>query len=308
MGYKSEIKDFLKRRGADLGFNDIRFARADFLHEEAPRLERWLKAGLHGEMLWMENHFEKRLDPRKLLDGCKTVVMLSHNYYPSHHLSIEKYKISKYAYGEDYHRVLKDKLHQLMAEVHEKFGSIAFRAFVDSAPVLERAWARKAGIGWVGKHSLLLTKGMGSFYFLATLLLDVALEEDAPVTDHCGMCTRCIDACPTDAIIEPYVVDSNRCISYLTIEYRKEIPHEFQDKMNGWIFGCDICQDICPWNRFSRPHNEPRFNPSNALRDATDEVIENMERELFDQLFSESAVKRTKFQGLKRNINFIKKK
>ncbi|GCD78480.1 epoxyqueuosine reductase [Thermaurantimonas aggregans] len=307
MYYNSDIKNYLKKRAVELGFNDVRFSKAEFLTEEAPRLERWLKAGYHGEMLWMENHFDKRLDPRKLLDGCKTIAVLSHNYFPSQNLSLEKYKISKYAYGEDYHRVLKDKLHQLMAEVQEKFGSIGFKTFVDSAPVLERAWASRAGIGWVGKHSLMLTKGLGSFYFLATLLLDVALEADDPVTDHCGTCTRCIDACPTQAIVKPYIIDSNRCISYLTIEYRKELPQEYQDKMNGWIFGCDICQDVCPWNRFATPHSEPRFHPSSAIKQTKDEVIEQMEKELFDQLFSKSAVKRTKFQGLKRNIDFAVK-
>ncbi len=306
MIYIENIKDYIKSQAKILGFANVRFARAAFLEREAPLLEKWLRAGYHGEMLWMENHFDKRLDPRLLLDGCKTVIVFSNNYYPSESLSMDKYKISRYAYGEDYHQVLRDKLSTLMTMVEDKFGDFNYRMFVDSGPVMERAWGERSGIGWVGKHSLLLTKGQGSFYFLATVLMDIALEEDPPVTDHCGTCTRCIDSCPTDAIIEPYVVDSNRCISYLTIEYRKELPLEFKDHMGGWIFGCDICQEVCPWNRFSQAHSEPRFEPSDQLKSATDELLENLEIELFNQLFSKSAIKRTKFQGFRRNIEFIK--
>ncbi|MFN3952656.1 MAG: tRNA epoxyqueuosine(34) reductase QueG [Thermaurantimonas sp.] len=306
MKYSKNIKDFIKFQAKQQGFTNVCFAKATFLEKEAPLLEKWLRAGYHGQMLWMENHFDKRLDPRLLLEECKTVVIFSHNYYPAESLSMEKYKISRYAYGEDYHRVLRDKLNTLMTLVKEKFGDLNYRIFVDSGPVMERVWAERSGIGWVGKHSLLLTKSQGSFYFLATLLMDVALEEDPPVTDHCGTCTRCIDSCPTDAIIEPYVVDSNRCISYLTIEYRNELPIELKDHMEGWIFGCDICQEVCPWNRFSHAHSEPRFEPSEQLKSATDELLENMETELFNQLFSKSAVKRTKFQGFRRNIEFIK--
>lgn len=302
----SDIKIFIKLQAKQLGFNDARFSHATYLEREASRLERWLKAGFHGEMIWMENHFEKRLDPRLLLDGCKTVIMFSHNYFPRESLSLKSYKISKYAYGEDYHRVLKDKLYRLMDLVREKYGQISYRIFVDSGPVLERVWAERSGIGWVGKHSLLLTKSEGSFYFLATVLVDVEIEDDPPVTDHCGTCTRCIDACPTDAIVEPYLVDSNRCISYLTIEFKKQLPAEFINKTEGWIFGCDICQDVCPWNRFSNPHTEPRFDPSQDLKRITDDELDHMERELFESIFGKTPVKRTKYEGFTRNIKFVR--
>lgn len=308
MSSNIKIKEYIKTNAKQLGFADARFAKATFLEREAPRLEKWLRSGYHGEMLWMENYFDKRLDPRLLLDGCKTVVIFSHNYYPSTSLNLRKYKISKYAYGEDYHRVLKDKMKELMTRVTGKFGEINYRLFVDSGPVMERVWAERSGLGWVGKHSLLLTKGQGSYYFLATLLMDIEIDQDPPVTDHCGTCTRCIEACPTDAIVKPYVVDSNRCISYLTIEYKKELPPEFKDQMRGWIFGCDICQEVCPWNRFSKAHTESRFDPLDQLKDVNDEILENLENELFDRIFSKSAVKRTKFDGLKRNIEFVKER
>jgi epoxyqueuosine reductase len=301
----NKIKEFIQKSAFKLGFFKIGFARAEFLEKEASLLETWLMRGYHGDMLWMENHFDKRLDPRLLLNGCKTVIMFAHNYYPSEKLKLNRFKISKYAYGEDYHNVLKDKLYKIASETTEKFGSFAYKIFIDSAPVMERAWAERSGIGWVGKHSLLLTKSTGSFYFLATMLVDLDLEPDAPVPDHCGNCTKCIDACPTEAILMPKLVDSNKCISYLTIEYRKELPDEYQSKMNGWIFGCDICQDVCPWNRFSTPHSEERFNPSEQLKQVTDDELYQMEKELYNQIFAKSAVKRTKFQGLRRNIDFI---
>lgn len=300
-----KIKEFIKEKAKDLGFFKTGFAKADFLEKEAPLLENWLKKGYHGEMFWMEKHFDKRLDPRLLLEGCKTVIVFAHNYFPSEKLKLKRFKISKYAYGEDYHRVLKDKLYRLASEMTEKFGNFSYKIFVDSAPIMERAWAERTGIGWVGKHSLLLTKRTGSFYFLAIMLVDLELEPDAPVTDHCGNCTKCIEACPTEAILMPKVIDSNKCISYLTIEYRKELPEEYQDKMDGWIFGCDICQDVCPWNKFSLPHAEIRFNPSEMLKDLTDGTLEEIEKDVYDKIFAKSAVKRTKFQGLKRNIDFV---
>lgn len=254
-------------------------------------------------MSYLENHFDKRLDPRKLVPGAKSVISLIYNYFPEKDLASDGYKIAKYAYGKDYHFVIKDKLKSFFEELKNQIGEIDGRVFVDSAPVHERAWAAKSGIGWIGKNSLLLNKEMGSFFFLAELILDLDLMPDGPVKDHCGTCTACMDACPTDAIPEPYAVDGSRCISYLTIELKEEIPNEFRDKMEGWIFGCDICQDVCPWNRFSKPHQEPAFKPGgweNFTRDEWSELTE----EVFRKVFKKSAVKRTKFSGLKRNIDF----
>ncbi len=255
-------------------------------------------------MSYLENHFDKRLDPRKLVPGAKSVVSLIYNYFPEKDQATDDgYKIAKYAYGKDYHFVIKDKLKSFFEELKNQIGEIAGRVFVDSAPVHERAWAAKSGIGWVGKNSLLLNKEMGSFFFLAELILDLDLVPDGPVKDHCGTCTACMDACPTDAIPEPYAVDGSRCISYLTIELKEEIPNEFRDKMEGWIFGCDICQDVCPWNRFSKPHQEPEFKPGGWEHFTRDEWSELTE-EVFRKVFKKSAVKRTKFSGLKRNIDF----
>ncbi len=292
------------------GFDFCGISKADFLEEEAPRFERWLKHQFNGKMNYMENHFDKRLDPRLLVEDCKSVVSLLYNYYPSTDVNEgNALKISKYAFGNDYHDVIKDKLKDLYNDLEAEFGSIGGRVFVDSAPVMDKAWAKKSGLGWVGKNSNLIHPKGGSFFFIAELLLDLELEADGPIKDYCGRCTRCLDACPTDAIVEPYVVDGSKCISYLTIELKDElIPKDFQGKMDGWFFGCDICQDICPWNRFSKSHAEPRFMPSQELLGITDKDWLDLQIDVYQKLFKGSAVKRTKYSGLKRNIEFITKK
>jgi epoxyqueuosine reductase len=297
----------IKSEASKLGFLFCGISKAEFLEEEAPRLESWLKNGFHGEMQYMENHFDKRLDPRKLVDGARSVISLGLNYYTDLNQQDQLApKISKYAYGADYHQVIKSKLRQLIEIIREKIGEVNGRAFVDSAPVLDKAWAKKAGLGWIGKNSNLINKDRGSFFFLAELITDLELEYDINTSvDHCGTCTRCIDACPTDAIVTPYVVDGSRCISYLTIELKNEIPKEFQGKMDNWMFGCDICQDVCPWNKFSVIHNEPAFQPNEILGMSTKEW-EDITEETFKKVFKDSAVKRTKFSGLKRNVEFLK--
>jgi len=281
-------------------------SRAEFLEEEAPRLEKWLNANMHGSMSYMENHFDKRLDPRLLVGGAKSVVSLALNYFPEKVQLTDSYKISKYAYGEDYHFIIKWKLKELMKFIQVEIGEVGGRVFVDSAPVLDRAWAKKSGLGWIGKNANLINKQSGSFFFLAELIIDLELEPDGPVKDYCGTCTACIDECPTDAIPEPYVVDGSKCISYLTIELKDEIiPKEFQGKMEDWMFGCDICQDVCPWNRFSKPHQESLLNPNPNLLGLNKQDWEDLTEEVFRDLFKKSAVKRTKFDGLKRNIRFL---
>ena len=298
---------FIKNKARDLGFMYCGIAKAEFLKDEAPRLEKWLNQGMHGKMSYMENHFDKRLDPTKLVPGAKSVVTLLYNYYPQQDLAgDDTYKIAKYAYGKDYHFVIKDKLKAFMASIHEEIGEVDGRVFVDSAPVMERTWAQRGGVGWIGKNSLLLNKQSGSFFFLAELILDLELEHDGPVKDYCGTCTACMDNCPTDAIPEPYVVDGSRCISYLTIELKDSIPEEFSGKFKNWAFGCDICQDVCPWNRFSKPHQEPAFEPHEQLKSMNNNDWEELTHEVFNEIFRKSAVKRTKFEGLKRNINFAK--
>ncbi|UWX55498.1 tRNA epoxyqueuosine(34) reductase QueG [Maribacter litopenaei] len=296
----------IKTEAKRLGFLSCGISKADFLEQEAPRLEKWLGNNMHGEMGYMENHFDKRPDPRLLVDGAKSVISLLLNYFPKEIQTENSYKISKYAYGQDYHHVIKRKLGQLYDYISEEIGEVGGRAFVDSAPVLDKAWAAKSGLGWIGKNSNLLTKEVGSFYFVAELIIDLELEYDIPVTDHCGTCTACIDACPTQAIIEPYVVDGSKCISYLTIELKNEIPTEFQGKMDNWMFGCDVCQDVCPWNRFSKPHKEPLFDPNPELLCMTKREWEEITDDVFKKIFQKSAVKRTKFSGLKRNIEFLK--
>ena len=281
-------------------------SKAEFLEEEAPRLESWLNKNMQGEMHYMENHFDKRLDPTKLVQGSKSVISLLLNYFPKDFQNKESYKISKYAYGTDYHFVIKDKLKSLLQFMHEEIGEIDGRAFVDSAPVLDKAWAAKSGLGWIGKNSNLLTKQVGSFYFIAELIVDLELEYDTPVTDHCGSCTACIDACPTEAIVEPYKVDGSKCISYFTIELKDELPQSYKNNFENWMFGCDICQDVCPWNKFSKPHKEPLFNPNPALLELDKKDWEELTKETFNEIFRKSAVKRTKFEGLKRNISFLK--
>lgn len=302
---KTKNTAFIKGKASDLGFMYCGIAKAGFLEEEAAGLEHWLKKGFHGKMGYMENHFEKRLDPAKLVPGARSVVSLMYNYFPKEDLSENgSYKIARYAYGKDYHFVIREKLRELMEAIREEIGQVDGRAFVDSAPVMERAWAKRAGAGWIGKNSLLLNKQNGSYYFLAELIIDLELEPDGPVKDYCGTCTACMDHCPTDAIPEPYVVDGSRCISYLTIELKDQIPGEFSGKFKDWVFGCDICQEVCPWNRFSKPHNEPAFEPHAEMKHMSKSDWKEITREVFNEIFRKSAVKRTKFEGFKRNVRF----
>ena len=297
----------IKNEAKRLGFLSCGISKADFLEEEAPRLEQWLNKNMHGEMQYMENHFDKRLDPTKLVEDSKSVVSLLLNYFPSNEPQDKTApKISKYAYGNDYHFVIKEKLKLLLEFIYEEIGEVSGRAFVDSAPVLDKAWAAKSGLGWVGKNSNLITKDTGSFYFIAELIIDLPLNYDNPTTDHCGTCTACIDACPTKAIVDPYVVDGSKCISYFTIELKNELPSSMKGSFDNWMFGCDICQDVCPWNRFSKAHSEPLFNPNDKLLSMSKSEWEEITEELFQEIFKKSAVKRTKFSGLTRNINFLK--
>ena len=306
MNNKSKYTQLIKTEAKRLGFLSCGISKAGFLEEEAPRLENWLNQKRHGEMRYMEKYFDKRLDPTKLVEGSKSVISLILNYYPSELQNEHSYKLSKYAYGTDYHLVIKDKLKQLLHFIQDEIGEVHGRAFVDSAPVLEKAWAAKSGLGWIGKHSNLLTQQVGSFYFVAELIVDIELEYDTPVTDHCGTCTACIDACPTNAIVDPYVVDGSKCISYFTIELKDKIPTEFKGKFDDWMFGCDICQDVCPWNKFSKPHNEPLFNANPELLSMNKKDWEEITEDTFKKVFQKSAVKRTKYSGLKRNIGFLK--
>ena len=303
---KSTYSQLIKAEAKRLGFLSCGISKAGFLEEEAPRLENWLNQNHHGEMKYMENHFDKRLNPTLLVDDAKSVISLLLNYYPSEIQNTDSYKISKYAYGQDYHFVIKEKLQELLQTIQTEIGEVSGRAFVDSAPVLDKAWAAKSGLGWIGKNSNLLTQQVGSFYFIAELVVDLDLEYDYATTDHCGTCTACIDACPTEAIVSPYVVDGSKCISYFTIELKENIPQEMKGKMDDWIFGCDVCQDVCPWNRFSKSHNEPLFNPNPELLSMTKKNWEEITEETFKKVFKNSAVKRTKLDGLKRNIKFLK--
>jgi len=297
----------IKAEAERLGFLSCGISKAAFLETEAPRLENWLKKNMHGEMQYMENHFDKRLDPTKLVEGSKSVISLLLNYFPSEIQKDESApKISKYAYGTDYHFVIKDKLKSLLHFIQDEIGEVEGRAFVDSAPVLDKAWAAKSGLGWIGKHSNLLTQQVGSFYFIAELIIDLELDYDHATTDHCGTCTACIDACPTEAITEPYVVDGSKCISYFTIELKENIPNNFKGQFDDWMFGCDICQDVCPWNKFSKTHSEPLFNPHPELLEMTKEDWEEITEDTFKKVFQKSAVKRTKYSGLVRNIDFLK--
>ncbi|MBK5284138.1 MAG: tRNA epoxyqueuosine(34) reductase QueG [Bacteroidia bacterium] len=298
----------IKEESLRLGFDYCGIAKAAFLEEEAPRLEQWLLQNRHGRMRYMEKWFDLRLDPRKLVHGAKSVVSLLFNYYPLENISKENApKISKYAYGKDYHFVIKEKLKELLFFINEKIGDVNGRCFVDSAPVLERAWATKSGLGWIGKNSNLINKQSGSFFFIAELILDLELEYDKPVEDFCGTCTRCIDACPTDAIIQPNVVDGSRCISYFTIELKENFPiaAEMKGKFEDWVFGCDICQDVCPWNRFSKPHREKQFEPSPEMMQLKPADWHELTEEVFEKVFKNSAVKRAGYKGLKRNLEFI---
>lgn len=300
----------IRSEATRLGFSFIGFAKAQRLDEEARRLEQWLNQGFHGKMAYMANHFDLRTDPCKLVPGAKSVIVLMHNYFPKEkQADCEAPKLARYAYGEDYHVVLKKKLKALLHFIRENIGEINGRCFVDSAPVLERDWARRAGLGWTGKNTLLIHPKAGSYFFLAELILDLELEPDDPIRDYCGTCRRCIEACPTEAISpQGYLLDASKCISYLTIELREAIPGEFQGKMENWVFGCDICQEVCPWNRFSKPHDEPAFEPSAVLMKMTRRDWEEITEEVFQQLFKKSAVQRTKYVGLKRNLRFLKER
>ena len=304
---KDRITNAIKLESNRLGFISCGISKAEFLEEEAERLENWLKKGMHGKMSYMERNFDKRLDPTLLVEGAKSVISLSYNYYPQTKIDNSDFKISKYAYGMDYHFVIKEKLKSLLEFIRDEVGDVYGRVFVDSAPILERAWAKKSGLGWVGKNSNLVSKKIGSYFFLCEIILDLELIYNYQDFDHCGTCTACIDACPTQAIEQPCVVNGSKCISYHTIELKENIPNEFKGKFDDWIFGCDICQDVCPWNRFSKSHNEPLFNPNDDLRlmDKTDWV--EMTKETFDKVFQKSPLKRTGFDGIKRNIEFLKK-
>lgn len=297
----------IKRLAKEQGFFACGIAKADFLEEEATGLERWLNAGYHGEMSWMENHFDARLDPRKLMPGAKSVVSVLLNYYPEQEQEAGTPKISKYAYGRDYHKVIRGKLKRMLEGVRAEIGEVEGRGFVDSAPVMDRAWARRSGLGWIGKHSLLLSKKEGSFFFIGELIIDLELAPDGPSLDHCGTCTACIDSCPTQAIVAPTVVDSNKCISYLTIEYKKALPNAYQEKMEEWVYGCDVCQDVCPWNRFSKPTTEPDFKIRDSVATKGWEEWEEVTHELWDEIMKGSAIRRTGYEGFKRNLKFAKK-
>lgn len=292
-------------KAQELGFSFCGISKAEFLEEEAPRLEEWLKRRYQGDMGYLERNFDKRLDPSLLVPGAKSVVSLVYNYYPQAHQPGDTFKVAKYAYGEDYHHVVREKLNALMAAIHEQIGEVGGRVFVDSAPVMERAWARRSGLGWIGKNSLLLNRDLGSFFFLAELVIDLELDYDSPVKDYCGTCTACMDACPTDAIPAPYVVDGSKCISYFTIELKDEIPADVKGKFGDWIFGCDICQDVCPWNRFSQPHHEPKFQPGHEIMNMDRRQWTEITEEVFEAIFKKSPLQRSRYAGLKRNIAFV---
>lgn len=303
---KEKYTNLIKTEAKRLGFLSCGISKSGFLEEEAPRLENWLNNQMNGQLGYMENNFDKRLNPNLLVDDAKSVVSLLLNYYPSEIQNEESYKISKYAYGQDYHFVIKDKLKELLHTIQTEIGEVSGRAFVDSAPVLDKAWAAKSGLGWIGKNSNLLTQKVGSFYFIAELIIDLELDYDYATTDHCGTCTACIDACPTEAIVSPYIVDGSKCISYFTIELKDNLPAEMKGKFDDWAFGCDVCQDVCPWNKFSKPHNEPLFNPNPELLSFSKKDWQEITEDTFKKVFKNSAVKRTKLDGFKRNIDFLK--
>jgi epoxyqueuosine reductase len=294
----------LKAEARRLGFDACGISKAEPLDEEARRLEAWLSEGRHASMEWMARNFDKRTDPRLLVDGARSVVSVLHNYYQTdrHAAEPETGRISRYAWGDDYHDVLKEKLFELYDWLDRRTGGVSGRAFVDSAPVMDKAWAQRSGLGWLGKSTMLLNREMGSFFFIGELIVDVELPPDGPIPDYCGSCTRCIDACPTDAIYQPYAVDANRCISYLTIEHRGDMPAELQPLTGNWIFGCDVCQDVCPWNKFARPTTEPRFLPRPGVTDTELREWVELDLEAFRERFRRSPVKRAKFEGFQRNV------
>ena len=305
---KEKYSSIIKQKSRELGFDFCGISKAEKLEEEAANLENWLTKGYHGKMDYMANHFDKRLDPTLLVQGAKSVISLLYNYYPEQDEPNDpEWKIARYAYGKDYHMVIKDKLKQLFEVLENEIGAIEGRVFVDSAPVMERQWAAKSGLGWLGKNTLLLNRKMGSYFFIAELIIDLELEYDAPVKDYCGTCTRCLDACPTDAFVGAHVLDASKCISYFTIELKDEIPSEYKGKYENWVFGCDICQEVCPWNRFARAHNEQAFQKSEGVKQIMENGKEKFNTEEFNRLFKESPIKRTGRSGLLRNIQFIKK-
>jgi epoxyqueuosine reductase len=296
----------VKSIAKDLGFDFCGISKAEQLSEEAFQLENWLNKGMHGQMSYMENHFDKRIDPRQLVPGAKSVISLLFNYYTDTvQDDPESPKLSIYAMGEDYHFVIKRKLFLFIDQIRLQIGEVEGRVFVDSAPIMDKAWAKRSGLGWIGKNSNLINKQQGSFFFIAELILDLNLEADGPIKDYCGSCTRCIDACPTEAIVEPHVVNGSKCISYFTIELKDQIPASWKGKFDDWMFGCDVCQTVCPWNRFSKQHQEPAFNPSSEMTGMKKADWQELTEETFNRVFGKSAVKRTGFLGLKRNIDFI---
>lgn len=296
----------VKQEAAALGFDFCGISKADFLEEEASRLDSWLHKNYHGKMAYMANHFDKRLDPRILVPGAKSVISLMINYFPEHtQVHHDAPKISKYAFGKDYHEVIRTKLNLLIEKLKTAIGDFEGRAFVDSAPVMDKAWAKKSGMGWMGKNTNIINKTKGSFFFIAELITELDLTPDHAIKDYCGTCTRCIDACPTDALFSPYQIDAAKCISYLTIELKDEIPNEFKGKFQDWAFGCDICQDVCPWNRFSKPHQQPELAANAELLKMSKKDWIEITEEVFQNVFKKSAVKRTKYAGLKRNLKFI---
>ena len=302
---KYKLSEIIKSEALSIGFLSCGISKAEFLSEEAPKLETWLKSGFNGEMSYMERNFDKRLDPRLLVPGCKSVISLLFNYHTEKKIKKDcEPKISSYAYGKDYHFVVKDKLKELLSRIKNLVGDVNGRVFVDSAPIMERAWAKKSGLGWIGKNTNLINKKVGSFFFIAELILDLELEYDQPTTDHCGSCTACIDSCPTNALATPYKMDATKCISYATIELKNNIPDSFKDNMRGWIFGCDICQDVCPWNKFSKNHSEPSFEDKKNVSDMSKKQWEDLTKEVFDEVFKDSPIQRTGYNGIKRNINF----
>jgi len=305
---KPLITQRIKQKAFDLGFSFVGISRAEFLENEARDLEKWLSENRHGKMSYMENYFDKRTDPRLLVDNAKSVITVLQNYYStSKQKDKNAPKISMYALGEDYHFVIRDKLNRLHDFIKDEIGNVTARGFVDSAPVMDKVWAKKGGLGWIGKHTNLINKQQGSYFFIGELIVDLELDHDGPIKDFCGTCTKCIDACPTNAIIQPYKLDASKCISYLTIELKDELfPKEFKGKMENWMFGCDICQEVCPWNKFSLQHKEPQFNPNLKLLQINKKQWDELSKETFNELFKRSAIKRTKFEGLKRNIKFLK--
>lgn len=305
---KEKHTKLIKRKAAELGFDSCGISKAEKLHEEEAKLESWLAQGFHGKMAYLENHFDKRLDPTKLVPDSKSVITLTYNYYPGKEVENQDFKVAKYAYGTDYHFVIKDKLKSLISDLQHEIGEINGRVFVDSAPVMERQWAERSGLGWIGKNTLLINPKKGSFFFLAEMILDLELEPDGPIKDYCGTCTKCLDACPTGAFVAAKVLDASKCISYLTIELKDAIPAEFEGAYSEWVFGCDICQDVCPWNRFSKNHTEPAFDKTNGVKSIEIGNWDEITKEVFNKAFKDSPLKRAKYSGIKRNIDFINKK